>query len=138
MVNDVVGPCGAARYYTYANLAAYEFMYQAKHPSSYLSFSGFLHDYPTIKLANPDSLIDVEFGCVYVLLRVGEAMLPSGYLLEKTRNQFVTNALTHRHLSAEQIKATQDHADGIAKQIVRYAASDGYIKTSGYPRYTPI
>ncbi len=137
MVNDVVGPCGAARFYTYANLAAYEFMYQVQQPPLYVSLAGLLKEYPATGPTNPNHQIDVDFGCVYTLLRVGEAMLPSGHLLEKARSQLMSDALSQRQLSAGQIKATQDYADHIVRQIVSYAASDGYIKTNGYPRYTP-
>ena len=77
MVNDVVGPCGAARFYTYANLAAYEFMYQVQQPPLYVSLAGLLKEYPATGPTNPNHQIDVDFGCVYTLLRVGEAMLPS-------------------------------------------------------------
>lgn len=137
MVNDVVGPCAATRYYTYAQLAAYECMYHLQNPAKYVSFAGRLTSYPTIKPATSSSHIDVELSCVYALLRVGESMLPSGYQLESVRQKLVEKARLQRHLSPELLTNSQAFAESIVKQIVQYAASDGYVKTSGYPRYTP-
>ena len=136
MVNDVVGPCGAARYYTYAHLAAYEFMDRVQHPVSYVSFRGLLRNYP-ITEAGAEARMDSEFGSVYALLRVGETMLPSGYLLEAAIRQLVSEARTKRHLTEEQLLITRAYAERIVKQTILYATKDGYVKTSGYPRYTP-
>lgn len=137
MVGDVIGPCAAARYYAYAHLAAYELMYHQQRPKQYIAMAGRLRNYPLPASAQPDSRIDVQFGCLYALLRMGEEMLPSGFQLETARNQLITDSRTLRHLSNEQLTATQAYADSLVKVLVKYAAKDGYVKTSGYLRFTP-
>ncbi|WP_375443834.1 vanadium-dependent haloperoxidase [uncultured Fibrella sp.] len=137
MVIDVIGPCAAARYYAYANLAAYELMYRQQHPAGYVAFSGLLRHYPFTASASPMPAVDADFGAQYALLRMGEEMLPSGYLLEAAREQLIANARTQHHLSNEQLLATSALADSLVKKLLRYAAADGYVKTSGYLRFTP-
>ncbi|PMD99383.1 hypothetical protein BWI97_00035 [Siphonobacter sp. BAB-5405] len=134
MINDVIGPCAAARYYAYANLAAYEVMLHQKHPAGYVPLTGLLPNYP-IKTYTTNDQVDTPLATVYALLRMGEEMLPSGYMLEEPRNQFIQEASTR--LSPEVVQLSRAYADTLVKKLVRYAAQDGYVKTSGYLRYTP-
>ncbi|KAA9347752.1 vanadium-dependent haloperoxidase [Larkinella humicola] len=136
MVNDVTGPCASARYYAYANLAAYELLYQQKRPANYVPFGGLLRSYPAFT-GQPDAQIDARFGSLYALLRMGEDLLPSGYTLEKDRLALVKEAKNRFRLTDARIQATRAYADTLVKKLVRYAAQDGYIKTSGYLRFTP-
>ncbi|QKZ12135.1 vanadium-dependent haloperoxidase [Spirosoma sp. KUDC1026] len=137
MVTDVTGPCGAARYYAYANLAAYELMYRQQKPAGYVPLAGLLRDYSLPAPKSTDPKIDVEFGTQYILLRMGEELLPSGYILEEHRNQLISDSRDKRHLSPALLDQTRAYADSLVKTLVRYAAKDGYVKTSGYVRYTP-
>ncbi|QHT66774.1 vanadium-dependent haloperoxidase [Rhodocytophaga rosea] len=136
MVGDVTGPCAAARYYAYANVAAYQVMYQHSQPASYISFAGLLKDYPDFSVIKPTGTIDANFASVYTLLRMGEELLPSGYSLADARNQLVTEATAA--LGQPVIEASQAYAENVVKAMVKYAAKDGYVKTSGYMRYTPL
>ncbi len=136
MVGDVTGPCAAARYYAYANLAAYEIVYQQAHPAEYVSFSSLLKGYPDLSRLRPEQPVDVNFASLYALLRMGEELLPSGYTLEESRIQLVRNAGTQ--LGAASLQASRAYADSVVKALVKYAAKDGYVKTSGYLRYTPL
>ncbi|MGA0559018.1 vanadium-dependent haloperoxidase [Larkinella sp. VNQ87] len=137
MVNDVTGPCASARYYAYANLAAYELLYQEQRPATYVAFEGRLRKYPTFAKPQPNAGVDARFGSLYALLRMGEELLPSGYLLEKERDALIKEAKSRYQLSDEQLLATRTYADTLVKKLVKYAAQDGYIKTSGYMRFTP-
>jgi len=137
MVTDATGPNASARYYAYANLAAYELLYQQQRPGNYVSFNGLLRAYPAFSLPKPASPIDVRFGCLYAVLRMGEEMLPSGYMLEEARTELVRDTKSQYHLTEATLKATQVYADSLVKKLVQYATKDGYIKTSGYLRYTP-
>ncbi|MBO0950820.1 vanadium-dependent haloperoxidase [Fibrella forsythiae] len=137
MVTDVIGPCAAARYYAYANLAAYEFMYRQQRPTGYVAMTGLLRKYTLPAPANPASGVDAAFGAQYALLRMGEEMLPSGYLLEAARNQLIATSREQYHLSNDQIVTTRAVADSLVKKLLKYAAADGYVKTSGYLRFTP-
>ncbi len=136
MVGDVTGPCAAARYYAYANLAAYEIIYQQTHPAGYVSFSSLLKDYPDLSRLRPVQPVDVNFASLYALLRMGEELLPSGYTLEAARTGLVQEA--SNQLGDASLQASRAYADSVVKALVRYAARDGYVKTSGYLRYTPL
>jgi len=137
MVTDVIGPCAAARYYAYANLAAYEFVYRQQRPAGYIALTGLLRNYPLPAALAPTPGVDVDFGTSYILLRMGEEMLPSGYLLEAARDQLIATSRTQRHLTSEQLITTRAVADSLVKKLLSYAAADGYVKTSGYIRFTP-
>ncbi|MDO1445080.1 vanadium-dependent haloperoxidase [Rhodocytophaga aerolata] len=136
MVGDVTGPCAAARYYAYANMAAYEVIYQQARPAQYVSFAGLLKDYPGFSTVKPSQPINVELASLYAVVRAGEELLPSGFTLENARHQLVKEA--GGNLSPAIIEASCAYADSIVKGIVKYAARDGYVKTSGYMRYTPF
>lgn len=137
MVTDVTGPCAAARYYAYANLAAYEVLNQQMHPAQYTSFRGILRDYPAVAPANSPA-VNASFASLYALLRMGEELLPSGYLLEEPRQQLILEATKKHHLSKETLAGSMAYADQVVKQMLQYAVKDGYLKTTGYLRYTPL
>jgi len=138
MVGDVTGPCAAARYYAYANLAAYEIVYQQAPAAHYLPLKGLLKDYPDFSSLSGRQPIDAQFTCLYALLRMGEELLPSGYLLEEPRNQLVRDAQKRYRLGEATLQASRAYADSVVKRLVKYAAKDGYVQTSGYMRYTPV
>lgn len=138
MIEDVTGPCAAARYYTYANLAAYEIMRQQAPTESFLSFQEILNDYPDFSQSPSQQSIDVNLAAQYALLKVGEKLLPSGYLLEPHIHQLLKEASKKFRLKEAKITASKIYADSIVNKIVKYAARDGYVKTSGYMAYTPL
>ncbi|QNF35888.1 vanadium-dependent haloperoxidase [Adhaeribacter swui] len=138
MVQDVTGPCAAARYYAYANLAAYEVQNQQAHPIHYASLRGLLRDYPEFAPAGKGKLVNANFASVYTLLRMGEELLPSGYLLEEPRKLLVAEAQKKHRLSKEAVDASVAYSDQVVKQIMQYAAKDNYLKTTGLLRYTPL
>lgn len=138
MVLDVTGPCAAARYYAYANLAAYEILYQQAHPAHYKNFRGLLRDYPDFTAITTGQPVDVNLASLYALLRMGEELLPSGYLLEAPRKKLMQEAASKHRLSKELISGSTAYADQVVQQLLKYAAQDGYLKTSGYLRYTPL
>ncbi len=138
MVLDVTGPCAAARYYAYANLAAYEIIYQRAQPAHYVAFRGLLRNYPDLTVEPTGPPVDATLASLYALLRVGEELLPSGYLLEASRKQLIQEAGKKYHLSKEIVSGSVTYADRIVERIVQYAAKDGYLKTTGYLRYTPL
>jgi hypothetical protein len=138
MVVDVTGPCAAARYYAYANLAAYEILYQQAHPAQFVPFAGLLRDYPDLAGLPGSKGIDVHFASLYAVLRMGEELLPSGYRLEEPRDQLIQEAVKTYRLSKETLRASRAYADSVVQRIAKYAAKDGYLKTTGYLRYTPL
>ena len=137
MVADVTGPCAAVRYYAYTNLAAYEIMYQQSHPANYVSFRNVLKSYPDVT-AETTIPIDIPFACSYAVLRMGEELLPSGAELKNAQNELIQEATKKYKLKKETVDASITYADQVVKEIVGYAAKDGYLKTTGYLRYTPL
>ncbi|WP_034256669.1 vanadium-dependent haloperoxidase [Adhaeribacter aquaticus] len=138
MVIDVTGPCAASRYYAYANLAAYEILHQQVRPDNFLSFHPTLRDFPDISVVKAEQPIDANFACLYALLRIGEELLPSGHLLVPHRNQLMLEASKKYHLNKEKVQASANYADEVIKNFLLYVAKDGYLKTTGYLRYTPL
>lgn len=138
MVFDVTGPCAAARYYAYANLAAYEVMYQQARPANYVALQQVCRQYPDMAALPAAKAIDVSFASLYALLRMGEELLPSGHLLTAPRSQLVREAGKARPAGQETIAASMAYAEAVVAQVTAYAARDGYLKTSGYLRYTPL
>ncbi|CAA9273719.1 MAG: FIG01101828: hypothetical protein [uncultured Cytophagales bacterium] len=136
MVNDVTGPCAAARYYAYANLAAYEIVRGPAQSPAYGSFSGLLRGYPDLSRLHPGPAVDAPFAGRYALLRMGEELLPSGYTLEAARTALLREA--EGQLAAAILEASRAYAEAVVTALVQYAAKDGYVKTSGYLRYTPL
>jgi hypothetical protein len=137
MIFDVTGPCAAARYYAYANMAAYEVFYQQAQPGNYVPFKQVLRHYPDIVPLPENQPIAVSFASLYALLRMGEELLPSGHLLAAARTRLIRDAGKAYPLKKETLNASMAYADNIVRQLVAYAAQDGYLKTSGYLRYTP-
>lgn len=137
MVEDVTGPCAAARYYAYAGLAPYAILLQQAKPKKYSELYGRLKAFPDLSSVKPAKEIDLNFAALYALFRMGEELLPSGFTLEKPRNELINEAKLKYRISDETIRESRAYADSIVKRLVRYAAKDGYVKTSGYLRYTP-
>jgi hypothetical protein len=136
MVSDVTGPCAAARYYAYANLAAYEIVRRQAQTPANGSFSGLLKGYPDLSRLQTGQSVDVSFASRYALLRMGEELLPSGHTLEAARAALLREV--GERLEAAALEASRAYAEAVVKALVGYAAKDGYVKTSGYLRYTPL
>ena len=91
MVTDVASPPVAARIYAYSTLASYlviknsggKFDRADILPPSNLSDFGL----ESTSLGSP------EFAAVYAMLSVGQAIMPSGYLLEDKKEAWIKKAL---------------------------------------------
>lgn len=137
MVSDVTGPCAAARYYAYANLAPYEILSQNTTNTKLVKLKGKLNAYPNFDDLKSETPIADDFAAIYALLRMGEDLLPSGYTLENPRKELVKQIEQSGKISPQVLQASVAYADSVVKRLVKYAAKDGYVKTSGYLRYTP-
>ena len=81
MVNDATSPVAASRYYAYVTLAANEI--QSFFYPNAISFSGKLNQFNGITVDK--QLVkesDPSLVTVYTIMRMGERLLPSGYLLK--------------------------------------------------------
>lgn len=138
MILDITGPCAVARYYAYANLLAYEIIYQQDKPSNYATLYGKLNDYPDFAQIRAESSIDVNFAALYGMLRMGEELLPSGYLLEEAQLELIKEATGKNKAKVKMIESSRNYVNLMVDEMLYYATKDGYVKTSGYLRYTPL
>jgi hypothetical protein len=135
MVNDVTSPVAAGRYYAYVTLAANE-VRQMFQPSD-KSFKGVLKQFDGVVA---DSILvkqaAMPLTVIYAVLKMGQVLLPSGYLLQKSIDSLLKNA-EKRGLSKEKIINSKIVADTVVQQILKYAHADGFRNLNRYPRYKP-
>jgi hypothetical protein len=88
----LLNPCLAARYYAYTTLAAWQVNALCEHNASANQVLSQLRQYPQlIDLTIGESVV-ADFASIYTLLRMGEELLPSGYLLEKPKLELIQKA----------------------------------------------
>jgi PAP2 superfamily len=135
MVNDVTSPVAASRYYAYVTLAANEVQH-IFNPATF-SFNGLLKEFNGV--ATDTFLVkqsDVSLTTVYSVLKMGQLLLPSGYLLQSTIDAVLKEALK-KGITKEKIARSKMLADTLVQQIVRYSQTDGFRNLSGYAKYKP-
>lgn len=134
MVNDVTSPVAASRYYAYIALAGYEIV-AALNPQ-YHSFHGILNEFPHITATSDTKSASMQLAILYATLRMGEELLPSGFLLEEDRKGLLRESAA-MGLSAETIQSSQAFSENIIAQVISYSKSDHFASLSTYARYTP-
>ncbi|MBD0333380.1 MAG: vanadium-dependent haloperoxidase [Chitinophagaceae bacterium] len=135
MVNDVTSPVAASRYYGYINLAANETVALFDKQQPY--FAGVVKGLNTITV--DDHLIkksDSQLAIILALYKSAASLLPSGYLLQKNLDSLKLFA-EKRKLSVEKINATVELVDKVVEQVLKYASADGFVRLSGFRRFTP-
>lgn len=135
MVTDVASPPVAARIYAYSTLASYLAIQATggQFAHSHLLTASYLSD---LKLAQTE-LSSPEFASVYAMLSVGEAIMPSGYLLQEKKKEWVKKALKAKLLKKKELLAHLDFAAEITNQVMKIAKLDGYLQLSTLTRYSP-
>ncbi|MDR7131089.1 hypothetical protein J2X69_003448 [Algoriphagus sp. 4150] len=136
MVTDVAPPPVAARIYAYSSLASYlvlkesggKFLHQNLLLSTYLANQNFEQ---SKLLSSP------EFAAIYAMLKVGEAIMPSGYLLKEKQQTWIEKALKSKIISKKELEDHIIYASKIASQVMDIAKKDGYLQLSTLIRYTP-
>jgi hypothetical protein len=136
MVNDVTSPVAAARYYAYITLTSNEVTALFKRNEQ--SLSGIIRGYSKVFVS--DSVIersDESFAVVYSIFKIGERLLPSGFILAKDADSLTSIALK-RGIKKEKIDAAAQLVDEVVQQIMEYSRADGFRNLSGYKKYTPL
>jgi len=137
MVTDVASPPVAARIYAYATLASYltiqstggKFAHQSLLDDTYFAQSTWPS--PERPLTSP------EFAAILALQQVGESIMPSGYLLQEKRENWIKEALKAKIISKKELQIHLDYSAMIAKSVLEIAKKDGYLQLSTLTRYTP-
>tara|TARA_R110002012_G_scaffold320819_3_gene545814 strand:+ start:19267 stop:20595 length:1329 start_codon:yes stop_codon:yes gene_type:complete len=137
MVTDVASPPVAARIYAYSNLAAYLIAKESGKGFENSDILGqtYLTDY---NWDLPDSeLSSSEFAAIYAMLKVGESIMPSGYLLKERQQEWIDIAIKGKILSKKEIQMHVAYAESVAASVMAVAKKDGYLQLSALTRYTP-
>ncbi|MEP0710636.1 MAG: vanadium-dependent haloperoxidase, partial [Algoriphagus sp.] len=82
-------------------------------------------------------LASPEFAGVYAMLKVGEAIMPSGYLLKEKQLEWIEEALKEKIITKKSLQIHLDFASAVANKIIEVAKQDGYLQLSTLTRYTP-
>lgn len=136
MINDATSPIAASRYYAYITLAPYELqvnLHQYKNV-----FAGRLNKYSGITLPKQSTdSVNASLAVIYTVLRMGERLLPSGYLLKDQTDSLVRVAVK-KNVPALVVERSKQLGEMVVQQILTYSYTDGFRNLSGYPRYTPV
>lgn len=135
MINDVTSPVAAARYYAYICLTANETyrLFEKQQPH----FSGSIKGLNEIVVNQ--ALIDnsdKSFAVILALYKAGTRLLPSGYIL-KNKTDSLYLVAKKKKIGEAKIKSTSILVDSVLLQVMKYVATDGFSKLSGYRRFTP-
>jgi hypothetical protein len=128
MVNDVASPVAASRYYAYVSLAAYE---TASLYGTLPSFKHILNGYKGVTVAKDlVSGTDKNLAILLSIMKAGERLLPSGYMVKKD-----TDSLMLANAKNPALKKTAALVDSVVVQIMKYVAGDGFSRLNNLPRY---
>ncbi|MEP7252570.1 MAG: vanadium-dependent haloperoxidase [Ginsengibacter sp.] len=135
MLHDITNPPLGARFFSYACLAGYEIV--SENDKKFRSMHGVLNDYP--KISKPDSMqsADYRLAALLAVIETAKKMQPSGKLLDAFEKQFV-DSCSKAGVDENILNDSKNYALAISKQMLAYAATDGYNKISNLPRYTPL
>ncbi|MEB2776269.1 vanadium-dependent haloperoxidase [Algoriphagus sp. D3-2-R+10] len=137
MVTDVASPPVAARIYAYSNLAAYVIAkgFIDGFENQDLLEHAYLEDQDW-EISDP-AISSPEFAAIYAMLKVGEAIMPSGYLLKEKQSEWTEIALKAKIISKKELQAHVTFALSVAARVMEVAKKDGYLQLSTLTRYTP-
>ncbi|WP_026950224.1 vanadium-dependent haloperoxidase [Algoriphagus mannitolivorans] len=137
MVTDVASPPVAARIYAYTTLASY----LAIQPSgTRFTKPDFLSATPIQAdkfQASGSGVTNFEFPAIYAMLLVGEKVIPSGYLLKKAQEDWISWGLKNKIFQKKDLALYLTFAQDVADFVLEYAKKDGYIQLTALPRYSP-
>ncbi|WP_075350893.1 vanadium-dependent haloperoxidase [Algoriphagus marinus] len=137
MVTDVASPPVAARIYAYATLASYLTIQEQGVKFKHLSLLGGTYLAQNSWSTPNASLKSPEFAAIIAMLQVGEAIMPSGYLLKERQEEWISEALKAKIISKKELQVHLEYGTEIAKSVMEIAKKDGYLQLSTLTRYTP-
>ncbi|WP_423146171.1 vanadium-dependent haloperoxidase [Rubrolithibacter danxiaensis] len=133
MMHDVLSPTGAARYFAYCMLGAYEIV--SGNDIETFALKKNINQYPKINFTDVKGY-DRDIAAVLCIYESGKSLLPSGSMMQKNEDDFL-NFLTKSKITKQTITASLLVAQDISRQIVAWSKTDGYSKLSSRLRYTP-
>jgi hypothetical protein len=137
MLNDVASPVAASRYYAYITLTTHEIQ-SAYNPKRNPSFAGHLNGFKGIDTQEcPIKQSNASLATLLAVLKMGERLLPSGYLLRTQSDSIILEA-QKRGIMPAAITASITVVDRVVVQMMAYAKSDGFPQLNTLKRYTPL
>ncbi|MDW7693745.1 vanadium-dependent haloperoxidase [Flammeovirgaceae bacterium SG7u.132] len=133
MVHDVTNPPLAARFFAYTCISGYEVI--AQNDSKYASFEANLNGFPNIKKTEVGGYSS-SLSAVLAMVETAMKLQPSGVMLEEYKKAFLDSCLQAGY-SQSVVENSEKYAKAISQQVLSYAATDRYNKTTSLPKYTP-
>ena len=133
IVYDIFSPPQSSRVYAYSSVAAYEALRQ-NHPG-YRTLAGQVRGLPPVPAASPDSEYYLPLAGVHAFMTVGRQLTFS-----RARMDSLRTAMDERYNAMGLPRPVYDrsiaYGELVAKHILAWAATDSFIQTRGYPKYT--
>ena len=137
MVNDVTSPVAASRYYAYLTISANEVLAGLSKDGAN-SFLTQLNGFKQIDVTQlPNNENNKEFSTILMVFKMGEKLLPSGYLLKKQIDSLLVVA-AKKGISKTTINNSVAYVDAVVQKMLPYIKSDGFASLSNLRRYTPV
>ena len=137
MVNDVTSPVSASRYYAYLTISANEVLAGLSKDGAN-SFLTQLNGFKQIDVTQlPNNENNKEFSTILMVFKMGEKLLPSGYLLKKQIDSLLVVA-AKKGISKITINNSVAYVDAVVQKMLPYIKSDGFASLSNLRRYTPV
>jgi PAP2 superfamily len=133
IVYDIFSPPQSSRVYAYASVAAYEALRQSH--SEYRSLAGQVRGLAPVPVVSPDSEYYLPLAGVHAFMTVGRQLTFS-----RARMDSLRTAMDERYKAMGIPGPVYDrsiaYGELMAKHILAWAATDSFIQTRGYPKYT--
>jgi membrane-associated phospholipid phosphatase len=133
MVYDILSPPQAGRAYAYASVAAYEAM-RVGNPQ-YQSLAGQVRGLTAVPVP-PSAEISAPLAGVHAYLAVGRALTFSRTRMDSLRLGVDERFRRRPGMTAEVFARSVAYGDTVAKHILAWAGTDGYLQTRGGAKYT--
>lgn len=137
MVTDVASPPVAARIYAYSTLSSYLILKSQEKNEKKISLLAASYVADIDQSLSVSQLKSPEFAAIYAMLKVGEEIMPSGYLLQKKQAIWIDFALKNKLISRKELNHHIEQANQIANKVLEIAKNDGYRELSALTRFTP-
>ncbi len=137
MVNDVTSPVAASRYYAYITIAANEVLagFSRDGANSFLTLLNGFKQIDVLQIPNTEN--NKELSAILLVFKMGEKLLPSGYLLKTSIDSLLVVA-SKKGISKTTINNSVAYVEAAVQQMLPYIKSDGFASLANLRRYTPV
>ena len=133
MVYDIFSPPQASRAYAYASIAAYEAMRTGS--PTYRSLAGQVRGLAPVP-APPTGELSAPLAGVHAYLAVGRALTFSRARMDSLRSGVDERFRRRPGMTEATFARSVAYGDTVAKHILAWAGTDGYLQTRGGSKYT--